>query len=383
MLESLPVTLLLLAVIFFLPRFFPAGLPIRGYGLMLVIAAASGLALATYRARQVGLNPDLIMSLAFWMFILGIIGGRVFYVVQKWESQFASLSLGDAVIEAFKYASGGLVVYGALIGAAAAFLIFVRRHRLPILPLADLIAPSLAVGLAFGRIGCLLHGCCFGGVTDSPLGISFPRGGEPVYSPPFEAQLSRGEFHGLRVMEDGNGSLIVEWVDPTMPAATQGLEVGDKITHLGGQAISSGRDAAEQFAVALHDAVPLTLRTDDGKTVELPATPLPEKSRPVHPTQIYAAINAGLLGWFLWSFYPFRRRDGEVIALLLTLYPLARFLLEMIRTDEGSFMGTGLSISQNVSLLLLAAMIPAWILLLKQPHQRAFDKPRTSPTPQS
>src|SRR5690606_31371382 len=222
-LEALPVTLLLLAAIFFLPRFFPGGLPIRGYGLMLVVAAGSGLALATYRARQVGLHPDLMVSLAFWMFIFGIVGGRVFYVVQKWESQFASLSLREALIDAVKYANGGLVVYGALIGAALAFALFIRRHRLPLLPVADVVAPSLAVGLAFGRIGCLLHGCCYGGVTDSPLGVSFPREGQPVYSPPFEAQLSRGEFHGLRVVEDAAGKLVVEWVDLQMPPATQGL----------------------------------------------------------------------------------------------------------------------------------------------------------------
>ncbi len=382
-LEALPVTLLLLAAIFFLPRFFPGGLPIRGYGLMLVIAAGSGLAMATYRARQVGLHPDIIVSLAFWMFVLGIVGGRVFYVVQKWESQFASLSLRDALIDAVKYANGGLVVYGALIGASLAFVIFVRRHRLPLLPLADVIAPSLAVGLAFGRIGCLLHGCCYGGVTDSPLGVSFPRDGQPIYSPPFEAQMSRGEFHGLRVMDEGEGKLVVEWVDPQMPAATQGLEVGDQVAALGGQPVASAGEAAAVFAKALNEAAPLALRTADGKSIGLPAIPLPDKSRPVHPTQIYAAINAGLLGWFLWSFYPFRRRDGEVIALLLTLYPIGRFLLEMIRTDEGSFMGTSLSISQNVSLVLLALMIPAWFLLLRQPRRRTFDTARTESLPLS
>src|SRR5690606_15834824 len=105
----------------------------------------------------------------------------------------------------------------------------------------------------------------------------------------------------------------------------------------------------------------------------LPATALPERSRPVHPTQVYAAINAGLLGWFLWSYYPARRRDGEVVGLLLTLYPLGRFLLEAIRTDEGSFLGTGLSISQNISLVLLAAMAMFWWYLLRQPPGRRFD----------
>src|SRR5690606_34793484 len=122
LLEALPVTILLLAAIAFLPRFFPEGLPIRGYGLMLVLAAASGLAMATHRARLQGIHPDLIISLAFWVFVFGIVGGRLFYVVQKWNSQFASLGWRDAIVDAFKYANGGLVVYGALIGAGLAFV---------------------------------------------------------------------------------------------------------------------------------------------------------------------------------------------------------------------------------------------------------------------
>src|SRR5690606_27139224 len=147
-------------------------------------------------------------------------------------------------------------------------------------------------------------------------------------------------------------------------------EVGDVVTHVGVVEITSDEKLARAFATALLDGTPLSLGTADGKRIELPATTLPDTSRPVHPTQVYASINAALLGWFLWSYYPFRRRDGEVIALLLTLYPIARFLLEMIRTDEGSFMGTQLSISQNISLVLLALMVPAWIWLLRQSPRR-------------
>jgi phosphatidylglycerol:prolipoprotein diacylglycerol transferase len=95
----------------------------------------------------------------------------------------------------------------------------------------------------------------------------------------------------------------------------------------------------------------------------------------VHPTQWYGAVNAALLGGLLWTYYPFRRRDGEVIAMLLTLYPIARFLLEMIRVDEASFMGTGLSISQNVSIVLFVAAMALWAYLYRQPRGREFDPP--------
>jgi phosphatidylglycerol:prolipoprotein diacylglycerol transferase len=70
----------------------------------------------------------------------------------------------------------------------------------------------------------------------------------------------------------------------------------------------------------------------------------------------------------LWAYFPFRRRDGEVIALLLTIHPITRFLLEIIRTDEPAVFGTGLSISQNISVLLLATGIGLWWYLSRQPR---------------
>ena len=93
--------------------------------------------------------------------------------------------------------------------------------------------------------------------------------------------------------------------------------------------------------------------------------PLPERSLPVHPTQAYSAINALLICAFLLAVSPFCRRDGMVLALLLSIYPVTRFLLEQIRTDEASVFGTGLSISQNVSIALLSAVAALWIWVLR------------------
>ena len=81
----------------------------------------------------------------------------------------------------------------------------------------------------------------------------------------------------------------------------------------------------------------------------------------------------------LWAVYPFRPRDGFVIALLLTLYPLTRFLEEVIRSDEPGRFGTGLTIAQLVSLGLAVAVIPLWIYLWRQPATLALP-PATSTT---
>src|SRR5262249_44812402 len=150
------------------PRLFPDGLPIRGYGLMVLLGVVSGVVLATYRAKQVGLNPELIWSLAFWLFIGGIAGARLFYVVEYLDTRFRSDNLSTTIVRVLDFPEGGLVIYGALLGGAIATIMFVRKHKMPLLALADLIAPSMLVGLALGRIGCMLNGCCYGGPSTLP-----------------------------------------------------------------------------------------------------------------------------------------------------------------------------------------------------------------------
>jgi phosphatidylglycerol:prolipoprotein diacylglycerol transferase len=340
------------AMIVVLPKLFPDGLPIRGYGVMLLVGGLSGVMLAAHRARQVGLSPDVIYSLAIHLFIAGILGARLFYVIEYWETRFSRAPL----IEIFKFTEGGLVVYGSLIGGAIAFVLFVRRHKLPLLAMADLIAPSMAVGLAFGRIGCLLNGCCYGGLSEEPWAVRFP-----IKSPPYSDQVAAGRLQGALLDTDAHGRLVVLPGDRSLPSDR------DVVTLLNGQPVASLPEANRILFRAFTSGQDVRIETPRGVMV------VPSRSLPVHPTQIYSAVNAALLGWFLWSYYPFRRRDGEVTALMLTIYPIARFLIEIIRVDEDAVFGTGLSISQNISLGLLAVMIVYWFWLLRQPRTLAFN----------
>ena len=66
----------------------PQGLPIRGYGVMNMLAVIAGTLLAAWRAKRVGLDPDLMFSLIFWMLVPGIIGARAFYVIEYWKTQY-------------------------------------------------------------------------------------------------------------------------------------------------------------------------------------------------------------------------------------------------------------------------------------------------------
>jgi phosphatidylglycerol---prolipoprotein diacylglyceryl transferase len=101
---------------------------------------------------------------------------------------------------------------------------------------------------------------------------------------------------------------------------------------------------------------------------------------PTQPTQLYSAIDAVLLCLLLLAFDPFRRRDGEVLALMLTVHPISRFLLESIRTDEPKkyplpFTTEHVSISQLVSLIILVAALGLWAyIFLRKPRLDGSDQ---------
>ena len=154
---------------------FRDGLPVFGYGFMLFLGMASAIALASWRAEREGVSTDLIWDMAFALFIVGIAGGRLFYLVQKREEVFANVNDFASLVNAvFNLSQGGLVLYGALLGGAAAFFSFCHYRRVSPLGLLDIITPSIFVGIGFGRIGCFLNGCCYGDECSLPWAVQFP-----------------------------------------------------------------------------------------------------------------------------------------------------------------------------------------------------------------
>ncbi|MEO8496649.1 MAG: prolipoprotein diacylglyceryl transferase family protein, partial [Planctomycetota bacterium] len=341
------------------PNMTPLGLPIRGYGMFVLAGVIAGMSLSIYRAKQIGMDPELIYSLAFWMFIVAIAGARLFYVIQKWD-EFKRETPLETLGAALKFTEGGLVVYGSVIGGIFALYLFARRHHLSMFELGDVIAAGMAIGEAFGRIGCLMNGCCYGGMCIGwPLAITFPQYASvelDQYSPPYAHQLTIGELHGFRLGVDDTGSVIVADVERGGKADAAGLRVGTTIGFLNGREVTTLESAQR---ILLAGSPRITINEDD---ITWTIDQLPPKSRPVHPTQIYSSINAALLCLVLWFAYPFRRRHGDILLLLLALYSITRFLLEAIRVDEAGQLGTALSISQLVSIGVLALCVGTWLV---------------------
>ncbi len=337
----------------------PLGLPIRGYGVFVVAGIFAGMGLSVYRAKQVNLDPELIFSLAFWMFVIAIPGARAFYVIQKWD-EFHQDTLMKTVAAILRFTEGGLVVYGSVIGALIGLYFFSRRHQISVFKLGDIIAPGMAIGLALGRIGCLMNGCCYGGMCqDWPVAITFPQYASvelKQLSAPYTHQLLRGELYGFRLGEDTAGKPIVASVQPGSEAERAGLEEGTVIARVNRSQVTSLKEARAILAT-----------TSTSVQINNMGWSLPDRSLPLHPTQIYSSTNAALLCCVLWFAYPYRQRDGDTLLLMLGLYSITRFLLEAIRTDEAGQLGTQLTISQIVSIAALVISIAIWLTRRRTP----------------
>lgn len=169
------------------------------YGILIVVGLVAGLALMLRRARQLGLPTDFFYDLTFVVMVSGFIGARILFILINlkyiWGEEFGAGLMG------LIFAREGFVFMGGFVGAIAASIWFIRRRNMPLWDTADIVAPSLAVGHAFGRIGCFLAGCCYGGVCEpgsfwSRFAVSFPRvlndKGEPVLSFAWSDQVRRG-----------------------------------------------------------------------------------------------------------------------------------------------------------------------------------------------
>lgn len=334
------------------------GIAIRGYGVMLLAGITSGVGLAVYRGRRVGISSEVIFSLALWVFVGGMLGARAFYVIEYW-SHFQRPTLGETIGAVVNMTRGGLVVFGGLLGALPALVLFARKHKLTLLPLADLVAPSMTIGLALGRVGCFFNGCCFGDVCELPWSVQFP-----AMSPPHVRQIEQGRAFGFTLGADRK----IVAVEPGSPAEKAGLQVGNVVQAVDGRDVATSDEAREAIFFAFRERhLPLRLQTDAGLRSMAPLPGLMEHSRPTHPAQLYAALDGLLLTLLLLAFDPLKRREGETFALLLSVHAVSRFLLEIVRIDEPSVFGTGLSISQNISVAMLATGVGLFIYLERRP----------------
>jgi phosphatidylglycerol:prolipoprotein diacylglycerol transferase len=350
------------AIVFVLPAISQQdGLPIRGWGVMLLVSIVAASLLTLYRGAQRGLDQEMLLSLGTWLFISGLIGARVFYVIEYWP-QYQKATLGETLAALANLTQGGMVVYGSLLAGGAALVVFVYKHHLPGFALSDLVAPGVVLGVGLGRIGCFLNGCCYGGITDVPWSVQFPAG-----SPAYFDQLHRGDLyvHGLIFKGADDAPPVIAKVEPGSPAERAGLLSGALVRAIDKVPVTTVQEAQSELLRTYGAGTEVSvLVSGDSTAKRWTISGAPPRSRPVHPTQLYSLIDALLLCLLVLAYEPYKRRDGELTALVLTIHPISRYLLEVIRVDEAAVFNTGLSISQNISLMIFAGGILLWGYLL-------------------
>lgn len=150
------------------------GLTLHWYGVLVALGFIAALWTASRRGLLAGLSAEKVADSGPWLIIGAIVGARIVYVVQYWDESFAGHP--DKLKEIFAIWKGGLVFYGGLMGSSLACVIFAFKNKIPLWRLSDVLAPSIALGHAFGRIGCLMNGCCYGRECTLPWAIHFPAG---------------------------------------------------------------------------------------------------------------------------------------------------------------------------------------------------------------
>ena len=146
------------------------GFPVTWYGIFIMLGFVAGLWTASRRAARDGIAPEAIQDIGVWLILGTILGARTLYVISYWKEKFS----GEPFWEIFAVWRGGLVFYGGLIGASLAAVVYSRGKKIPLWKLGDALAPSISLGYFFGRLGCLMNGCCYGRPTDLPWAIHFP-----------------------------------------------------------------------------------------------------------------------------------------------------------------------------------------------------------------
>ena len=153
-------------------------LPIRFYGMIIVLGAIVGGFVAAREARRRGENPDRIWDALVWVVLAGIIGARLYHVFSTPAGCTADVpSCGwpwyqNHPVDALIIWNGGLGIFGAILAGGLVVLWYVRRHHLSLARYLDIAAPALLIGQAIGRWGNFVNQELYGPPTTLPWGIS-------------------------------------------------------------------------------------------------------------------------------------------------------------------------------------------------------------------
>jgi phosphatidylglycerol:prolipoprotein diacylglycerol transferase len=319
--------------------------PIFGFGAMLFVAFLTCTWVAGRRARREGIAPERIQDLAIWLFVGGLLGARTLFLLIDAKPRPAGVL--DFLWQLPRIWDGGIILYGSLVGGFLGYIAYYwvsfHRYRIPTLRLTDILVPSLALGIAFGRLGCLLNGCCYGQVACADCvvyPVHFPLSAPPRFAMTRAGYQTAAGFTYATPEDPSAKTVKVGLVEKDSAADRAGLKPGDLIEKADGETLAGVPDETPTERLSYHmtegwergrNVLTLSVLDPDGKNPhDLTFAP---RTLGLHPTQLYETVSMFLLFLVLVALDPVRQREGLMTAVAMMGYSVHRGLNELLRAD--------------------------------------------------
>jgi phosphatidylglycerol:prolipoprotein diacylglycerol transferase len=291
---------------------------VASYSTMMLLGFVAGWWLARRRGPLFGIAPKHLDNVGLLLPVAGLFGARFFA-----RLFYAKVSF----LEALRFWEGdGLVFYGGFLFCIGTIVVYGVVRRLNLVKLCDCLAPSAALGLAFGRVGCFLGGCCWGDLCVDKVTLAKV---EPV---------TVQQIHTIPAISRPGWVTAVRFPPKSEPFKQQ---------------VKLGLIGLDAMA-----------------------------SLPVHPVQLYEAALAAALTWVLHRKLKGRKTPGSASLGLLIGYAVIRFLMEYLRADNTPY-AFGLTISQVISVEILlfcgVAVVARLVLRRKDEAKRAVAQAVSGP----
>jgi len=155
--------------IYNLPRTFISvfGISIYWYAVCVALGALSGIVYAYFESKRTGQDHNFYIDLFFPAFITAILGARLYFVIFNWHLY------AHNPLSALNMRSGGLAIYGGIVGGTLAAIVYAKVKKYNFWLLADTAAPALLLGQAIGRWGNFFNREAFGSYTDSLFALRY------------------------------------------------------------------------------------------------------------------------------------------------------------------------------------------------------------------
>jgi phosphatidylglycerol:prolipoprotein diacylglycerol transferase len=147
----------------------------RWYALIVLTAITVGVWMSAREAERKGFIKDEIYDVVLWVVFPGILGARLFHVLDHWSHEYAANP-----IKALYIWEGGLAIWGAVVVGVLALAVVAWRRSWRLPRLIDAVAPGLVLAQAVGRIACIITGDAMGKPTHGPFGIAYTNPGAMV-----------------------------------------------------------------------------------------------------------------------------------------------------------------------------------------------------------